>query len=124
MTIVTCSRVYTKWYSAISQVAIPFEAYDQAKAYTAQNPSTPLNLVAHFPSYNLSDPAQLVHSLASPRSSGELNRGPVAQKVADWWPSKRDVKVDEIQVLVRLGQVEANRKYLVSYLVTSSLPKI
>jgi hypothetical protein len=36
-----------------------------------------------------------------------------AQKVADWWPSKRDVKGDEIQVLVRLGQVEAGRKFAV-----------
>jgi len=100
------------------KVAIPIDAHHTAQAFISRNPATPVHLVSHFPSYNLSDPAQLAlssmtSSACHSRSSHESlrrDRGVGSTRVVDWWPHPKEIKEDEIQVLVRLGEAEAERK--------------
>lgn len=93
------------------KVAIPIDAHHSAKKFIDRHPETPVHLVSHFPSYNLSDHTQLGPSLQSSspcqsRCSQESQRDGKSTTVNDWWPHPREVKEDEIQVLVRLGEAE------------------
>lgn len=107
------------------KVSIPLDAHQTAKAFNIRNPTTPVHLVSHFPSYNLSDPAQLGPSLMASSSSSAHSRssqeslrrkeGEKGTRVMDWWPHAREVTGDEVQVLVRLGEAELTRKHAHSY---------
>ena len=82
------------------QVAIPWQARQQARAYTEQY-DVPVNLIASFPSYNLDDPEQFAQSLGLAGWQSAESNTPSTITIDDWFPSSVGRQSDMISVLVR-----------------------
>lgn len=83
MSLFKVSVVNTARRTLMCQVDIPVEAHAQARSY-ARRFLLLVDLINHFPSYNLDDRSQLTTSLG--RTSSPIT-GELEPCVRDWWPN-------------------------------------